>query len=115
MQALGGRESGGPARHPAQQEGRAGHARPPHPPPPPQPQPRPSATACPGASAVPSQATQDGLVDLGLRDTTVQVPIAVAANVCGIAVDVLSGLTLTGLTLTGPTTCDALAEATAGA
>lgn len=50
------------------------------------------------------------LVDLGLRDTTVQVPIAVAANVCGIAVDVLSGLTLTG-----PTTCDALAEATAGA
>jgi len=33
---------------------------------------------------------QDGLVNVAITDTTVQVPIAVAANVCGVAVNVLA-------------------------
>ncbi len=33
---------------------------------------------------------QDGLVNLALTNTTVQVPVSVAANVCGVAVNVLA-------------------------
>ena len=47
---------------------------------------------------------QSGLVNINLDDTNVQLPIAVAANVCGIAVNVLSGLALSG-----PVECDAQA------
>lgn len=54
---------------------------------------------------------QTGLVNVAVTDATVQVPIAVAANVCGIAVNVLS----TAVLPTGTVTCDALAEATATA
>jgi hypothetical protein len=45
-----------------------------------------------GAFVAPADAAtrQDGLVNVALVDTTVQVPIAVAANVCGVAVNVLA-------------------------
>ncbi|WP_225752564.1 hypothetical protein [Actinotalea sp. Marseille-Q4924] len=53
-----------------------------------------------------NNARQRGLVNVAVQDTTVQVPIAVAANVCGVTVNAISSLNLVG-----PTTCDALAEA----
>ena len=51
---------------------------------------------------------QEGLVNVYLADTTVQVPIAVAANICDVNVAALAGL----LDL-GPTDCGADATATA--
>ena len=41
-------------------------------------------------TAAQAQVTQDGLVNLALTQTTVQVPIAVAANICGVAVNLLA-------------------------
>jgi len=55
-----------------------------------------------------NNARQSGLVNVAVQDTTVQVPIAIAANICGVSVNLLSGLTFVG-----PTTCDALADAAA--
>lgn len=49
---------------------------------------------------------QRGLVNVSLTDTTVQVPVAVAANVCGVAVNALSGALLQG-----PVDCAALGGA----
>lgn len=50
-----------------------------------------------GALAGPASAAnnvdQQGLVNLALTDTTVQLPIAIAANVCGVAVNVLANQT----------------------
>lgn len=54
----------------------------------------------------PNNARQSGLVNVAIQDTTVQVPVAVAANVCGVTVNAISSLNLVG-----PTTCDALVEA----
>jgi hypothetical protein len=51
---------------------------------------------------------QQGLVNLYVADNTVQVPIGIAANICGIAANVLA----TG-TLVGPASCDAMGNATA--
>lgn len=48
------------------------------------------------AQAAPNNANQDGLVNLALQDTTVQVPIALAANICGVAVNVLAQAGPTG-------------------
>ena len=42
------------------------------------------------AGAVSAQPTQEGLVNVYADDTTVQVPVAIAANVCGVAVNVLA-------------------------
>src|SRR5205809_1739901 len=57
-----------------------------------------------------SAATQNGLVNVAIVDNTVQIPIGIAANVCGVTVNVLaSGI------LTGPTACDAVSGATATA
>jgi hypothetical protein len=42
------------------------------------------------AQAQPNSVAQEGLVNLAITDTTVQVPIAVAADVCGVAVNVLA-------------------------
>src|SRR3712207_6077970 len=42
------------------------------------------------ASAAPNNATQTGLVNLALQDTTVQVPVALAANICGVGVNILA-------------------------
>jgi hypothetical protein len=51
---------------------------------------------------------QQGLVNVSLTNTTVQVPVAIAANVCGVAVNVLAQQIGSG-----PVTCDALSGATA--
>jgi hypothetical protein len=56
----------------------------------------------------PNNARQSGLVNVAIQDTNVQVPVAVAANVCGVTVNALSSLNLTG-----PTDCEAIAEALA--
>ena len=50
-------------------------------------------------------ATQRGLVNVNVEDVLVQVPVAVAANVCDVTVAVLAQ----GL-VEGPATCDAEAE-----
>jgi hypothetical protein len=49
-----------------------------------------------------SPVTQEGLVNLAITNTTIQVPVAVAANVCGLAVNILAR----GLN-TGDVTCTA--------
>ncbi len=60
-----------------------------------------------GAFVAPAEAAprQEGLVNVALVDTTVQVPIAVAANICGVAVNVLAAGSLQG-----PVDCDSDAE-----
>lgn len=57
-----------------------------------------------------NNANQTGLVNVAIQDTTVQVPVAVAANVCGVAVNVVAAANVVG-----PTTCDALADSGATA
>ena len=52
---------------------------------------------------------QRGLVNLALVDVTVQVPVAVAADVCGVAVNVLANNVNAGAV-----DCDAIADASAG-
>jgi hypothetical protein len=59
------------------------------------------------ASAAPST-NQQGLVNISLTNTTVQIPLAVAANVCGVAVNVLAQ----GIAQ-GPVECDATGVSTA--
>jgi hypothetical protein len=51
---------------------------------------------------------QSGLVNVAIVDNTVQIPIGVAANVCGVAANVLSQNIANG-----DTTCKAVAGATA--
>ena len=53
--------------------------------------------------------TQSGLINVALIDTTVQVPVAVAANICGVAVNVLSAALNAG-----EVDCEALADSGAG-
>jgi hypothetical protein len=53
--------------------------------------------------------SQDGLINVNLQDTTVQVPVGVAANVCGVDANILAqdiG--------DAPVNCDALADPDAG-
>ena len=54
-----------------------------------------------GVSAASAQPHQSGLVNVAVVDNTVQIPIGVAANVCGVSVAVLAE-DLAG----GPVTCD---------
>ena len=63
-----------------------------------------AATVAPATAA-----NQNGLVNINLEDNIVQVPVAVAANVCDVDVAVLVGL----LADFGSTTCDS--EAVSGA
>lgn len=65
-----------------------------------------------GVAAAPAsaQTTQSGLVNVAVVDNTVQVPIAVAANVCGLQVGVLASALRQG-----PVTCNATTTATATA
>jgi hypothetical protein len=42
------------------------------------------------AAPASAQITQEGLINVAVDDATVQVPIAVAANICGVAVNVLA-------------------------
>lgn len=65
------------------------------------------ATAAVCASTASAQ-HQSGLVNVAVVDNTVQIPIGVAANVCGVAVNVLSTATLTS-----PVDCTAISGATA--
>ena len=51
---------------------------------------------------------QSGLVNVAVVNNTVQIPIGIAANVCGVAVDILSQATTTA-----PVDCTAVAGATA--
>lgn len=61
-------------------------------------------------TALPSAAQQqEGLVNVAVGDVTVQVPIAVAANVCGIEVNALAQKIKDG-----EATCTATPEAAAG-
>jgi len=55
-----------------------------------------------------AQITQEGLINVAIDDATVQVPIAVAANVCGVAVNVLAQDVRDG-----DATCDALGTSVA--
>jgi hypothetical protein len=64
-----------------------------------------SLIAAPSAAA----ARQSGLVNINLEDNVVQVPVALAANICNIDVNVLVGL----LRDTGDTACKATALSTA--
>lgn len=63
-----------------------------------------------GALAGPADAAtrQNGLINVALTDTTVQVPVAVAANICGVGVGVLSAALVQG-----PVDCSALGGADA--
>jgi hypothetical protein len=60
------------------------------------------------APASAAQTDQDGLVNVAITDNTIQVPVSVAANVCGVAVNVLAR----GVN-TGDVDCTALGESTA--
>jgi predicted metal-dependent HD superfamily phosphohydrolase len=62
-----------------------------------------------GVAAAPASAQQQtGLVNVAVTDNTVQVPIAVAANVCGVQAAVLAAQIVQG-----PVNCDAEANAMA--
>ena len=56
-----------------------------------------------------SHTTQTGLVNVALTNTTVQVPVGIAANLCGVTANILASGTTTG-----PATCKALVTSTAG-
>jgi hypothetical protein len=61
------------------------------------------------ASTAPAQTTQNGLVNISATNTTVQVPISVAANLCNISLAIIAQQR------TGPgVPCDALSTATTG-
>jgi hypothetical protein len=60
------------------------------------------------ATGAMAQTSQTGLVNINIEDNVVQVPIAVAANICDVTVAVLA--TQLG---DGPTTCDTIATSTA--
>jgi len=56
-----------------------------------------------------SHTTQTGLVNVSLTNTTVQVPVGIAANLCGVTANILASGTTTA-----PATCTALGNSTAG-
>jgi hypothetical protein len=63
------------------------------------------------AVAMPASAqpvNQDGLVNVNIGDVTVQVPVAIAANICGVAVNVLAEFVADG-----NVDCEAVAESEA--
>ena len=57
-----------------------------------------------------NSANQNGLINLALQDTVVQVPVGLAANICGVSANVL-----TAAALTSPVTCTATGVSTATA
>ncbi len=68
---------------------------------------RAAVSALAGTSAAGAQ-NQNGLVNVAVVDNTVQIPIGIAANVCGVAVNVLSSATITS-----PVNCTAVTDARA--
>jgi len=68
-----------------------------------------AATLSLGAAAGPAEAApQDGLVNVNVVGNTVQVPIGIAANVCGVQANVLAAANLAS-----PVNCTSMADATA--
>jgi hypothetical protein len=68
-----------------------------------------AALTCVGAaSTAAAQPNQSGLVNVAVVDNTVQIPIGIAANVCGVAVNILASATATA-----PVDCTAVAGAEA--
>jgi hypothetical protein len=65
-------------------------------------------TALAMATGASAQTNQSGLVNVNVEDNVVQVPVAIAANICDVTVAVLA----TDLQ-DGSATCDALAESNA--
>ena len=62
------------------------------------------------AGTAPAQTTnQTGLVNVSLTNTTIQVPIAAAVNLCGLNVAILAVLESTG-----PASCTAMSNSHAG-
>jgi hypothetical protein len=61
-----------------------------------------------GMTTTASAQHQSGLVNVAVVDNTVQIPIGIAANVCGVAVNILSSATTTA-----PVNCTAVAGARA--
>ena len=55
-----------------------------------------------------SGGSQEGLVNLFVANNTIQVPVGIAANICGISANVLAQGTVVG-----PATCDALGNGVA--
>jgi hypothetical protein len=55
-----------------------------------------AAVAALGIATGPASAQQNGLVNVDVSNNTVQVPVAVAANVCGVAVNVIATNTFGG-------------------
>jgi len=64
-------------------------------------------TGAAGTSAASAQ-NQSGLVNVAVVDNTVQIPIGIAANVCGVSVNLLAQATSTN-----PVSCTAVSGATA--
>jgi hypothetical protein len=61
------------------------------------------------AGAQDNRQNQEGLVNVALQDTTIQVPIAAAVNICGVAVNIL----VDQIEETGTASCDAQARGNA--
>jgi hypothetical protein len=61
------------------------------------------------ATAAPALAQQTGLVNVEIGDVTVAVPVAVAANICGVSVNVIA----TDFVGTQDVVCEADADAIA--
>jgi hypothetical protein len=55
-----------------------------------------AAVAALGIAAGPASAQQSGLVNVDISDNTVQIPVAVAANVCGVDVNIIATNTFGG-------------------
>jgi hypothetical protein len=68
-----------------------------------------TATA-PGGGAGGGGGPQNGLVNIDISNNTIQVPVGIAANICGVQAGVLA----VGL-VQAPVTCDATGNGTAGA
>lgn len=63
-----------------------------------------------GATGAMAQTSQTGLVNINVEENVVQVPIAIAANICGVSVVALASALDLG---DGETTCNALADSDA--
>ena len=68
-----------------------------------------AALALCAAAAPASAATQSGLVNVDLSNNTVQVPVAVAADVCGVQANVIASNTFGGNAV-----CSAISRPSAG-
>lgn len=68
------------------------------------------ATAFAGPNNGGGSTNQSGLINIAVSNNTIQVPVGIAANICGVAANILAQ----GIA-TGTAACDATGNATAGA